>query len=492
MIAVGLIAFEALRLGLRAMLFVLILHFARAAWIAFKRPGTRAPPPPDEWPSVTVQLPLRNEYYVVERILRAACALDYPREKLDIQVLDDSTDETRERARALIDELSAEGHRIEHVVRRVVRGYKAGALNHGLEKARGELVAIFDADCAPPADFLRKVVPHFADAEVGCVQVRWSYLNRRHSLLTRVQAIVLDGLFVIDQHARAESRLPLQFNGTNGIWRRSAIEKAGGWNPTILAEDADLSFRAYMAGFRVAHVRDYAVPTEIPEDMAAFRAQQRRWALGSAQMVRALGLRILSARIPLSSKLMMLMHLGRHALDPLVLLACVTSPLTTLYGMPFLIDYGTFLNAGVMGLLIGACLLFYGAALRRIGESVVEIVLVPLVIALAIGLSLVYTAAFLRGLVSRGGEFERTPKAGSEGAVESGPRYRAPRDPLLVLEIGLAVGHAYFAHKALLVGNWPYAGFFAAVALSFGWVGLGTLLSPGVGTAGPKAGAHAP
>jgi cellulose synthase/poly-beta-1,6-N-acetylglucosamine synthase-like glycosyltransferase len=373
-----------------------------------------------------------------------------------------------------------------------VRGYKAGALNHGLGQARGELVAIFDADCAPPADFLRKVVPHFADPKVGCVQVRWSYLNRRHSLLTRVQAIVLDGLFVIDQHARAESRLPLQFNGTNGVWRRSAIEAAGGWNPSILAEDADLSFRAYLHGFRVAHVRDYAVPTEIPEDMAAFRAQQRRWALGSAQMVRALGLRILRARIPVCSKLMMLMHLGRHALDPLVLFACVTSPFTTLYGMPFLIDYGTLLNAGVMGLLLAACLLFYGAALRRVGESAVEIVLVPLVIALAIGLSLVYTAAFLRGLVSRGGKFERTPKAGSVGAVESGPRYRAPRDPLLLFEIGLAVAHAYFAHRALLIGNWPYAAFFGAVAVSFGWVGLGTLLSPGVGTSARQQDLHAP
>jgi cellulose synthase/poly-beta-1,6-N-acetylglucosamine synthase-like glycosyltransferase len=306
-------------------------------------------------------------------------------------------------------------------------------------------------------------------------------LNRTRSLLTRIQAVVLDGLFAVDQHARAASRLPLQFNGTNGVWRRAAIEAAGGWNAKVLAEDADLSFRAYLAGYRVVHVRDYAVPTEIPEDMAAFRAQQRRWALGSAQMLRALGMRILRAPIPARAKLMMFMHLGRHAIDPLILLACLTSPFTTLYGMPFLIDYGTLLNVGLVGLVAIGSFVFYGAALRRVGAKSSDILLVPSVILLAIGLSLVYTVAFFKGIVSSGGTFERTPKAGSEGGIRSGPRYRASRDPLALAELGIAVAHLYFAYAALRQGNWAYAAFFAAVSLSFGWVGLGTLTSAGVG-----------
>ncbi len=439
MTLVLLVVFEALRLALRLMLVVLVLHFLRSTWMA-RRAKQPSPPDPDDWPKVTVQLPICNEYYVVERALRAACALDYPREKLQVQVLDDSTDETRERARALVEELSHAGHTIVHVPRDQPDGYKAGALSHGLRTASGEHVAMFDADCVPPPDFLRRVIPYFQDADVGCVQVRWSFLNRRRSLLTRIQAIVLDGLLAIDQYARSTSRLPLQFNGTNGVWRRSAIEAAGGWRADTLAEDADLAFRAYLAGIRVVHVRDYAVPTEVPEDMAAFRAQQQRWARGSAQMLRLLGGRILRAPIPAYAKLMMFMHLGRHAIDPLIVLACVTSPFTTLYGMPFLIDYGTVLNAGLVILLAFACLVFYGTALWRVHEAS-EILLVPLVLVLAIGLAPAYTVSFIRGLASSGGAFVRTPKAGAGQVAQGGPRYRAARDPLAVAEIGFAAAH---------------------------------------------------
>jgi cellulose synthase/poly-beta-1,6-N-acetylglucosamine synthase-like glycosyltransferase len=487
-IELSLVIFEALRLALRAMLLVVVFHFLRAAWTSMRRSETPQPADPSAWPKVTVQLPLKNEFYVVERVIRAAAALDYPRQALDIQVLDDSTDETRERTRKIVDELRAAGHSIVLVTRDEPRGFKAGALNHGLESARGEFLAMFDADCAPPPDFLRRVIPHFADSKVGCVQVRWSFLNRHQSLLTRLQAIVLDGLFVVDQYARAESALPLQFNGTNGVWRRAAIEAAGGWNPEILAEDADLSFRAYLAGYRVVHLRDYAVPTEIPEDMAAFRAQQRRWALGSAQMLRALGLRILRAPIPARAKLMMFMHLGRHAIDPLILLACLTSPFTTLYGMPFLIDYGTVLNAGLVAMVLAGSLVFYGAALKRVRAPLGEVLLVPLIISLAIGLSLVYTVAFLKGIVSSGGAFERTPKAGDDRAPARGPRYRSSRGALAVVELALAASHVYFARESFVAGNVPYAIFFAAVAVSFGWVGLATLTSSGVGQA--RSAAH--
>jgi cellulose synthase/poly-beta-1,6-N-acetylglucosamine synthase-like glycosyltransferase len=462
-----LVAFEAARLALRALLLVLVIHFLRAAWATLSRSPPVTPSAPGSWPRVTVQLPLKNEYYVAERVIRAAAALDYPRDLLDIQVLDDSTDETRTRVAKVVEELSRDGVAIEHLHRAEPRGFKAGALNHGLESARGEFLAMFDADCVPPRDFLRRVVPHFADAGVGCVQVRWGFLNRDHSLLTRLQAIVLDGLFVVDQHARASSRLPLQFNGTNGAWRRQAIDRAGGWSPEILAEDADLSFRA----------------SEVPEDMAAFRAQQRRWARGSAQMLRTLGRRILVADVPARAKLMMFMHLGRHAIDPLILMACLTSPFTTLWGMPFLVDYGSFWNAALVGLVLVSSLGFYGTALRRGGSSARETCLVPLILPLAMGMSLLYTVAFVEGIVSRGGSFVRTPKAGNERTVEPGPRYRAPRDPLVLLELVLALAHAVFAGLAFRQGIHTYAFFFALVSASFGWVALATLASRGVGRA---------
>jgi cellulose synthase/poly-beta-1,6-N-acetylglucosamine synthase-like glycosyltransferase len=472
-VAIGI--FEALRLALRGLLLVLAIHFLRAAALALRKTALRAPSFADEWPCVTVQLPIRNEYYVVERVIRAACALEYPLDKIEIQVLDDSTDETREVARNLVEELRRDGHDIQHIVRDNPTGFKAGALNSGLVLARGELVALFDADCVPPPDFLRKVLPYFGTAAVGCVQVRWSFLNRTHSLLTRLQAIVLDGLFVVDQFARANADLPLQFNGTNGVWRRSAIDRAGGWDPSILAEDADLSFRAYLVGYRVVHVTDYAVPTEIPEDMAAFRAQQRRWALGSAQMLRALGWRILRAPIPLRAKLMMYMHLGRHAIDPLILLACFTSPFTTLYGMPFLIDYGSALNAGLLALVTFASVIFYATALHKGGAHLREAALAPLIIPLAIGLSVVYTVAFFQGIFGVQRPFVRTPKAGDRRTAA--PRYRPPADALCFAELGLAIAHAYFAWQAYRHGIPMYALFFAGLFVSFGWVGLGTLVS---------------
>jgi cellulose synthase/poly-beta-1,6-N-acetylglucosamine synthase-like glycosyltransferase len=309
------------------------------------------------------------------------------------------------------------------------------------------------------------------------VQVRWSFLNRNLSILTRVQALVLDGLFAVDQFSRAAQGLPLQFNGTNGVWRRSVVREVGAWSPKILAEDADLSFRAYIAGYRVQHLRNYAVPTEIPTDMAAFRAQQRRWALGSAQMLRTLSLPILRSGLPLRAKVMMFMHLGRHSIDPLILLACLTTPFTTLFKMPFLVDYGVVANVGVVGLVGVSALVFYSRALTQVRANQRDVVLVPLVILLAIGLSFVYTAAMLRGLTGRGGAFVRTPKSGDTGAPRRGPVYHAPVDALSLVEVLTACAHAYFATLAFQSGYFAYGTFFALVAVAFGWVGAASLWS---------------
>lgn len=472
----ALLLFEGLRLVLRLMLLVLSGHFLRAAWTARRAAASAPPAMPDPLPSVTVQLPMRNEYYVSERVITAACHLDYPRDKLSVQVLDDSSDATRERVAEVVARLAAQGHRVTLLHRAAPTGYKAGALNAGLEHAEGDIVAMFDADCVPPADFLQRTLPWFSRPEVGCVQARWSFLNRERSVLTRVQAIVLDGLFGVDQPARAASDLPLQFNGTNGLWRRRALEEAGGWDAGNLAEDCDLSFRAQMRGWKVVPLWDYAVPTEIPEDMPAFRAQQRRWALGSAQIVRALGPTILRSDLPARAKLMMFMHLGRHSIDPLILLACVTAPLTNLYGMPFLLDYGPALNTGLVLLAAMSACTFYVVASRKVAAPTVNLIYVPLVVPLAIGLSLLYTVAFAHGLLSVGGRFVRTPKSGG-AATPSGPRYRSPFAALAFVELFIAGAHAYFAYSTLARSDLAYGLFFAVVSLSFGWVSLASLFS---------------
>ncbi|HJL18077.1 MAG TPA: glycosyltransferase [Sandaracinaceae bacterium LLY-WYZ-13_1] len=479
---VFLLAFEGARSLLRAMLLVLSVHFLRAAWTSLREPDPERPEDPERWPSVTVQLPLKNEFYVAERVIRHAAALDYPPDRLHVQVLDDSSDETVARVRAVVAALRADGTRIDLLHRDRPEGYKAGALNAGLARTDAELVAIFDADCVPPRDFLRRTVPYFRDRAVGCVQVRWSFVNRTRSLLTRLQAMVLDGLFAIDQFARAARRLPMQFNGTNGLWRTRTIREVGGWRGEILAEDADLSFRAHLDGWRLVHLRQYAVPTELPEDMAAFRTQQHRWSRGSAQLLRTMGWRILRSALPPRAKLMMLMHLGRHTIDPLIVMATLTSPFTTLYGLPFLVDYTVPLNAALFGAVGLGCVLFYGAALRYAGAPRSHLLLVPLVIPLAIGLCLEYSVAFAGGLVRRGGPFVRTPKAGSEPA-RSGPRYRTRKPLLALLETALGAAHAYFAVEAFRGGLHAEAAFFAMLSGSFLWVGLGTLSSRGVGRA---------
>ncbi len=467
--------FEGLRLLLRLLVLVLSAHFLRAAFTGISKREPAAPPVPDQWPCVTVQLPMRNEFYVVERAISAACELDYPIELLEVQVLDDSEDATRGRAAEVVERFARRGIDVKLLHRAVPTGYKAGALNAGLASARGELIAIFDADCVPPRDFLRRMVPWFSERDLGCVQARWSFLNRNRSVLTRVQALVLDGLFAVDQFSRTGSRLPLQFNGTNGVWRRAAIDESGGWDASTLAEDAELSFRAQLIGWRVQIVRSYAVPTEIPVDMPAFRAQQRRWAMGSAQILRSLGMRILRAPVPWRAKLLMFMHLGRHSIDPLILFACVTAPLTNLYGMRYLVDYGVRVNVALVVLVNVACLLFYGVAVRQVGESGLSILFVPLVVPLAMGMSLLYTVAFAQGLFQRGGRFVRTPKVGDRGEPD-GPTYASPVDPLAFVELGFAAAHAYFTYRVLARGDWPYAAFFLAVTGSFAWVGLGSLL----------------
>ncbi len=297
-------------LTLAAYFFVLIV-LAAYGWhryylvYLYMRHRDRQPQPGpqlDPLPVVTIQLPLYNEMYVADRLIDTVCEIDYPRELLEIQVLDDSTDETRGIAELAVRRRAAQGFDIRYYHRTDRTGYKAGALEAGLKVARGEFVAIFDADFIPTSDFLQRLMPHFADPKVGMVQARWGHINQDYSLLTRIQAILLDAHFVLEHGGRNRSGRFFNFNGTAGIWRRSAIADAGGWQHDTLTEDLDLSYRAQLRGWRFVFVPDVIAPAEVPVEMNAFKSQQHRWAKGSIQTCRKLLPTILRAKVPLAVK----------------------------------------------------------------------------------------------------------------------------------------------------------------------------------------------
>lgn len=441
------------------------------------------PPAPHEWPVVTVQLPLFNERYVARRLIEAVARLDYPLQRLQIQILDDSTDDTLETTRQLASELRECGLDVEHRHRTSRAGYKAGALAAGLGTARGELIAIFDADFVPPADFLRRIVPFVLQPGVGVAQARWEHLNREHSWFTRMQAILLDGHFVIEQAARSWNGYFLSFNGTCGVWRRVAIEAAGGWTSDTVTEDLDLSFRAQLAGWRVHYVADLAVPGELPVEPNAFRSQQRRWTKGGVQVARKLLPRILAAPLPWRIKIEALLHLTCYAAYPLLLLlallrtpARLLAPDTTLLGL--LPGEVELLLVGTFPLLLFYILAQYGAGGRRHWRAWVTRSLPAM--ALGAGLAVSNTRAVFEGLFSRDLTFHRTPKEGG-GTIAANARQRgdglSPRAyhvpsgwvPIFeVLLVAYIVLWKIFGTGVSVVADLPFVVFFGYGLLAMG------------------------
>ena len=400
---------------------LLLFHWWRT------REDCLAPPPdPENWPHVTVQVPLYNEQFVVERVLDAVAALQYPSDLLEIQVLDDSTDETLQITQKKVTDLRAQGVDIKCLHRADRVGFKAGALAAGLEQARGELICIFDSDFVPRSDFLQHLVPHFQDPRIGMVQARWDHLNRDDSLLTKIQAVLLDGHFAIEHVARHRSGLFFNFNGTGGIWRREAILDAGGWTADTLTEDLDLSYRAQLAGWRFLYLPQVTVPAELPTSITAFKSQQHRWSRGSIQTGRKLIPRILRADLPRTVKVEALVHLTNNLSYPLmVLLALLVFPAMVLrrgseIWKLLAFDAPLFLAATV------SVLLFYIASQWAVGRPWKRTwKVLPGVLATGMGLAINNSAAVLGGLLRQGGVFHRTPKTGSHGKGRNSA-YRLP------------------------------------------------------------------
>jgi len=367
------------------------------------------------WPRVTIQLPMFNEQAVAGRIIDATFRIDYPRDRLQIQVLDDSTDTTVEIAQAAVERWQALRFDIEYVHREDREGYKAGALAHGLETASGEFVLIFDADFVPPPEILKETIHYFTDPRVGMVQARWEHLNREQSLLTKTQAILLDGHFVIEHAARNRSGRFMSFNGTAGLWRRTCIEDAGGWQHDTLTEDLDLSYRAQMKGWRFVFLPDLTSPAELPPDMEGFKQQQYRWAKGGAQTCRKLLPTVLRSRLPKRIKMEAFFHLTSCTVYIyVVILTLMLYPVVYLKVHVFEQGWMRYLfDASVLMLATCGASTFYVASQRAQFKTWAESVkYIPFLMALGIGISLNNARAVLAGFFGKPGEFVRTPKFG--------------------------------------------------------------------------------
>jgi cellulose synthase/poly-beta-1,6-N-acetylglucosamine synthase-like glycosyltransferase len=407
-------------------------------------------------PKVTMQLPIFNEIYVVERLLRSVSEIDYPQELLQIQVLDDSTDDTREITASVAEELRGRGFNVELIHRVNREGFKAGALAGGLESAEGDFVCILDADFVPPPDLLRKTIDFFTDPRIGMIQTRWGHLNRGYSLLTRVQAMFLDGHLLLEQTARSRSGRFFNFNGTAGLWRKSCIQEAGGWQHDTLTEDLDLSYRAQLAGWKFVFLTNVVTPAELPVDMNGFKSQQHRWTKGSIQTCKKLLPTIWRSDLPLVIKLEATGHLTSNF--AYLLLACLCVLLHPATGGPqgwlrtFLIDVPIFLTASM------SVAVFYICAQRELHPRtwMKEILLLPCLLGLGVGLSLNNARAVLEAVFNHKSDFARTPKYGIERKSQPwrNCKYMPLKSLLPIAEIGFAIYFTYFVIFAIMHGQY--------------------------------------
>jgi cellulose synthase/poly-beta-1,6-N-acetylglucosamine synthase-like glycosyltransferase len=469
-------------------LSILSIYGAHRLWMLLLYYRNKKNPPqpmggPGFLPVVTVQLAIFNEVNVVERLLDHVVKMDWPKDKLEIQMLDDSTDETVKVAQAICEKYRNLGYDIAYLHRTDRTGYKAGALQNGLLSAKGEFVAMFDADFVPTVDFLRQAVPHFGDPKIAFVQGCWDHLNRDFSLLTQVQAILLDGHFVFEHTARHRSHAFFNFSGTAGMWRVSAIADAGGWQHDTITEDADLSYRAQLKGWRGVYLKDMVVPAELPVEVNAFKSQQHRWAKGNAQVIRKMMKTILFSKESLHTKAECWFHLTANCNYMLmVILAIIMVPCMIIRaGTPahiLLLTDGPFflLNAVSVGL-------YFGLSQREVYNNknwTSRMKYIPALMSLGIGLCLNQTKAVLEGFFTDDIEFKRTPKLGVDehgnGARNHNARaYKVPKSLLTFLELAFALYYFGAVLIAIYIRKWASVPFIWLFFSGFAYISFMSL-----------------
>ena len=462
------------------------LHRYWIVWVYLRvRGSAKAPHTPEKFPQlplVTVQLPMFNEKQVARRIIEAACRIDYPRDRLQIQVLDDSTDESADIARRCCQEMSDAGCDVEFIHRQDRNGFKAGALDEAMHSAKGEFIIVFDADFVPPPNILLSIIDEFTDDSIGMVQTRWVHLNRDESLLTQIQAMFLDGHFIVEQTARAYSGKWFNFNGTAGVWRKSCIDDAGGWQHDTLTEDTDLSYRAQLAGWKFLYRYDVTCPAEIPPTLGAFLTQQHRWNKGLIQTAIKLLPRILRSDYSWSRKIEAWFHLTSPIVHIAILLL-VTLVIPSLFvSLPLEhVDWGWGVLYGGTFLFLGAfaACTFYLTSQWAQGYSMLATLLrLPALLALGIGITVLNTKAILEAVIGKKSPFVRTPKFNGALVSELDPlaarkKKRLPPGSIeLLLGILMSVCFLVAIRRPFTLVGAPFILLFAS---GFLWIGIASL-----------------
>ena len=429
-------------------------------------------------PRVTIQLPMFNERYVIERLIDAVCEIRYPREKLQIQVLDDSIDETQKIAADAVARKREQGFDIVYIHRDDRTGFKAGALEAGLKTATGEFVAVFDADFVPQPDFLERTIHFFTNEKVGMVQVRWEHLNREYSLLTRVQSILLDGHFVIEHTARNRSGRFFNFNGTAGIWRKSTIADAGGWQHDTITEDLDLSYRAQSKGWQFIYVNESTTPAEVPVEMVALKTQQHRWAKGSIQVAKKVLPKLLKSRLPFKVKLEAWMHLTCNISYILMVILSLMMPLTVEFRVKNSWMTSIWVDAIVFICASVSIMMFYLLAQKEARKQTFmqRLAYLPIVMSLGIGLSINNCRAVIEALVGYKTGFVRTPKY---GVTKSGESFKHVKYGFKLnwqpwVETAMGIYFVWGIVHAISLGAYASVPFLALFCTGYLYVGLGT------------------
>jgi len=482
------------------------IHRYQLVWLYYKNKKNAAKwsePPArfaeGELPFVTIQLPIYNEQFVIDRLIEACCRLDYPRDRFEIQLLDDSTDETTEVAREIVERYAAgfngmAPQPIFYVHRKNRYGFKAGALDAGLGSARGEFVAIFDADFVPPRDWVMKVIHHFAESEIGMVQTRWTHLNRNYSFLTQVEAILLDGHFVLEHGGRSRAGVFFNFNGTAGMWRREVIGQAGGWQHDTLTEDTDLSYRAQLIGWKFKYLQDVECPAELPIEMTAFKTQQARWAKGLIQTAKKILPRILKSDAPFHTKLEAWYHLTANLSYPLmIVLSTLLMPAMIIrsyqgWVQMMLIDFPLFM-ASTMSVSS-----FYLVSQKELYPKrwYRTFIYLPCLMALGVGLTVTNTKAVMEALFGIKSAFARTPKYSvkKKGEKSQAQKYRKRLGIVPWIEMAIGCYFAFTVWYAVTSENYFTVPFLLLFVFGYWYTGLLSLLQGRFERFKPQGEAH--